>query len=58
MEKMTPQQMITTIKALTIRVSLLEKENEEITKENEKLINIIDELNGVIFSMGKRGVED
>lgn len=51
---MTMQEMETTVKALVIRISLLEKELEDRETENEKLIGIIDDLNSVIYSMGKR----
>ena len=53
-KKMTAQEMETTVKALAIRVNLLEKELEDREIENEKLIRIIDDLNTVIYSMGKR----
>lgn len=54
---MTAKEMETTIKALAIRINLLESEIEERESENEKLIRIIDDLNTVIYSMGKRESE-
>ena len=56
-KKMTAKEMETTIKALAIRINLLESEIEERESENEKLIRIIDDLNTVIYSMGKRESE-